>query len=178
MLVTHIRYGRTVNLGNFQSEKLEVEIIPEAGQTAEQALEEVRQYVDSKTSPNAKGAAPPPTTDPPLKKAANKAAAKADDPPKPAAPKKPRAKKKAAHEIELGYTVEAQSLEELHERFENLRTMGPLFGEGWEVAVAQIVARYRALNSVTADPEIQARLTDAFKEERRVINAALEGAPA
>jgi hypothetical protein len=53
MLITGIRYGRTINLGNYESEKLEVECIPESGQTAEAALDELQKYVESKCSKTA-----------------------------------------------------------------------------------------------------------------------------
>lgn len=89
-------------------------------------------------------------------------------------PKKKRgrpAKKVPDHEKELNFTLEAESLEELFERFCNLRTFADAFGsvENWAGACRQVQARYKELNSPLADKEVVGNITAALTSESAAI---------
>lgn len=45
MIVTNMRYGFTKNLGNYESCKVEIEGIPNDGQTADEVMAELKAYV-------------------------------------------------------------------------------------------------------------------------------------
>lgn len=45
--VRAVRYGRLLNLGNYENERVEVEILPDEGQSPAEALEEARAWVNA-----------------------------------------------------------------------------------------------------------------------------------
>jgi hypothetical protein len=180
----------TKNLGNYESAKLEVEAAPSDGQTAEQLLVEVNDYLSKQMNGM-------PVTEKPVKKDKAKA-----DPPlpktdavtpakmveaKPPAEKKARGKgsKKAelqaaaaappSPEQELQYAIDSETLPELLERFNNVSKMRDKFAEQWEAAVTRIADRYRKLNSLDADPVVLDQIVKAFKRERQKIEEVKAG---
>jgi len=88
-------------------------------------------------------------------------------------PTKKAAKKKAAkapdHVKQLTYTLESETLEELLQRFNDLREMAGAFNGEWEATVGHAAGAYRKLNTVTADPKVQSHLIAAFQAERTAI---------
>lgn len=136
---------------------------------------------------------PSPTTSPnsPASQPATQSAAANEPPFEPgsnvvAEPTKKRGRpRKAApvpeHEKELQYVLDSETLEELFERFCHLRTFADAFGsiENWASACRQVQARYKQLNTPTADPELQKNITAALTSESTAIaNARLAGTAA
>lgn len=229
MLITTIRYGRTVNIGNYESERLEVEaqLTPGSGETEAQVLSQLREYVDAEVGCNStveRKAKGPAKTAPPLadKPAATQQAApqQATPAPKPETAKRrgrPRKesepaatapavdnKKEAAaavaeavkgttlaanmkrgmtdaerwqteHYKELRYALDSETLEELAERFNNLRMFYCLrFHEPGEyrAVLDKIGARFNEI--VTANPDAPMELKEQIKAAGRSERAYLE----
>jgi hypothetical protein len=224
MIVGAIRIGRTFNLGNYESKKVEIEAIPDNGQSFDSLLSEVTTMVDAQgpdggeqhTPDTGKPAAPkkPESSDPPFNPGSNVVAEPApkngkakgaksetgnptkatpaastatsttattteavDTPttnPTPANGKGKARKtaKSPEHEKELTYVLDSQSLDELSERFANLRTMSAAFGhvDNWEGALTQVADQYRKLNTIDADPKVVEQIVAGFKAERNYVN--------
>jgi hypothetical protein len=224
MQVLSVRCGLTKNLGNYESAKLEVEAAPSDGQTSDQLLAEVNDYLSKQVEAavsNAGGVKEKPAKKKsmaPLAKSGESsdsdytngvkdagAPFKADPtqgdstpdvmPAKQTSTEKPmtprsmvkagktaldaeKANGKAQNKAnvnapdpkkELKYALEAETLDELLERFNGLRKMAADFGDGWEAAVTKIADRYRKLNSLDANPETLDAIVKAFKAERTAI---------
>ena len=206
MNITAIRVGRTFNTGNYTSKKVEIEAIPDNGQSFDEAMAEVNAIVDAQNpgedcgattskKPAAKkpaaSSAPPfqpkPAIEPNTRKAMKGAKSDQADPTpatvaastgpttspandQPAA--KPRGKKAklAEHEKELQYMLDSTTLEELRDRFTNLRTMVSQFTvDQWEAAIDKLRDQYRALNSMTADKAVQDVIIAGAKAEQNYI---------
>lgn len=56
MIITNMRYGFTKNLGNYESCKVEIEGIPNDGQTADEVMTELKAYVAAQLPAPANGA--------------------------------------------------------------------------------------------------------------------------
>lgn len=206
MNITAIRIGKTFNTGNYTSKKVEIEAIPDNGQSFDDAMAQVNAIVDAQnpdsqgatTAPKPKPATKPANSAPPLAKGAKSGKAdptqsataatqtsssQAEPPFEPgrdvAAEPKPKKKRgrprKAAkvpdHEKELNYALEAESLDELFERFNNLRTFADAFGslENWAGACAQVQQRYKQLNMATSDPDLVDSIVAALRSESTAI---------
>jgi hypothetical protein len=63
MIVTNMRYGFTKNLGNYESCKVEIEGIPNDGQTADEVMVELKAYVSAQLPGPANGAPTEPVTE-------------------------------------------------------------------------------------------------------------------
>lgn len=201
MQVLSVRCGVTKNLGNYESAKLEVEAAPSDGQTADQLLAEVNDYLgrqveaavaagSSKDKP-AKTTKPKASTEAPLKSdptdaataasTATQAATSQTEKPatKPKASKADKQKSVAVDaksmEKETKFTIESQTLEELAERFNNLRKLREQFPlsewDGLTSNKGPLAVVYRKLNSPVADPDVVDQLTAAFKDERKYVEA-------
>lgn len=208
MQVLSVRVGKTINTGNYSSLKLELEASPSDGQTADQLLAEVGEYLDKQaaaaTGEPAKPATksekaatnkPPLSSDPTSGATATNGKAApttthidkpattiigGDKPPKANKPKAGKAASQAsvakdtkAAEKEFKFALESETLEELAERFNNLRKFAkdvPV--SKWDEITAskgKLAELYRKLNTPTSNPETQNQLINAFKAERTYV---------
>lgn len=196
MQLLSVRLGLTKNLGNYESAKIEVEAAPENGQSLDDFLGKVNDFLGEQVE--AAVAAAGGVKEKPAKKEKASTAAPLAVPmstmlkgeptdkevltqaieehnAKPATKAKPA---KAAAKVnvnapdakkELKYALESETLDELLERFNSVRKMADQFGDKWEDAVTKIADQYRKLNSLDANPETLDAIVKAFKAERAAI---------
>lgn len=164
MNVTGIRYGLTIQPKQYESERLDLDIIPSEGQTASDAVIEARDFAEQhlRGSQQAK-------TAPPLAKAAPKPAAPATP-----APQKRGRPKKTDFEKALQYACESENLAELIDRFEALRSSPEAkeAGETWDAAITGIKETYRKFDKRLIDTALQNRFIEIGQAE---VNRLLHG---
>lgn len=202
MNVLRISYCRTVQAKQYEPVKIEIDASLDNGQSLEDGMAQLRAAVDAEIATSVAeitGAKPPlakadkPAAKPKVEKkpdpTAKQSKAAAPSPgiaassTSDAAPweepaeKKPAAKSTKGNKAEaakkLAYALESESLEELLERFNDLRKDAKLFDlVAWEAANTDLANVYRKLNNNLADPEIVKSITAAFRAEREYITNA------
>lgn len=81
----------------------------------------------------------------------------------------PNAPSKEAAREKYKDAMKSETLEELLDRFNSLRTMAAAIGDSWEATVENLKDRYRKINSLDANQETAATLVKAFKAEDQAI---------
>lgn len=141
MIVTSIRYGLTVQPRQYESERIDLEIVPD-GRPVGEILDEAVKFCNERLRAGQDNGV---------------AAVSSDDTPpakKKAAPKNAKVKaNEKAFDIELQYVLDAQSLQEFGERFEHLYSnfAASKTPEDWlNVVFPKLRDRYSVLSA--ADP--------------------------
>lgn len=187
MILNALRYTRKFNLGNYESEDITVEVVPDEGQSAEDVLAAAREFVCSRRTPNGGSViqgSKPKSPDLPMKSSPAKSGKPAESKPAesksaPAKPANGQKKKgrpskalKAARDV-VQEAIEADNLEDLLERFQAARQHASAMTlDEWESACSQIAATYRTINTSQpdADGETTQTFVQAFKAERTAID--------
>lgn len=188
MLVSALRYTRKFNLGNYESEDIAIEAVPDDGQSAEELLAACRDFVlGSRGLPKGAPVANGNGKAPPLANGNGKPAAipatKAEEPPftpnetpksdgngkkKRGRGRPPKAVTEARQAIE--HTRESATMEELLTRYNIARSFAEhLDVDEWDAANSKFAARYREINSPECDPATLTALVEAFKAEKTAI---------
>lgn len=194
MLVSALRYTRKFNLGNYESEDIAIEAVPDDGQSAEELLAACRDFVLgsrglAKGAPvaNGNGKAPPlangkgkPAAVPVPPGSAEEAPFDSDgsDPTtastngsgkkKRGRGRPPKAVTEARKAVQ--HATESANLEELRERYEAARKMAEhLDVDEWDAANKAFADVYRSVNSPDCNPDTVAALIAAFKAEKSSI---------
>lgn len=125
MQVLSVRCGMTKNLGNYESQKLEIEAAPSDGQTAESLLSEVNEYLTNQLSAAAPTDKKAPLADKPKEAVVKDTALKLSEEPAGKKTTKSRSTGKAAKQAELlqtearkvgKFVLDAETFEEFHDR--------------------------------------------------------------